>query len=413
LEKEKSKEILEKKEILWRVFKAFSFRGASIFLGPKILVENIEDIDETIDSLIYAFDNTDMSKIEIISTLGIFANAKRMNLIQEDIMPRIKKVLSKALQSEDYHIRFSAIQDLSNLEKDASEFTPLIMDVINNKDEKDELRAYAVQTFRDINPNTNEVFDVLSNIIKFDKSLKVRERAANALGRYKSKRSEQLLVDLMKYDKDIEIRRSAVFSLGFMGAKEAVNTIIENIDLPKNKEIRFEFVRALIRIEGKEGKGYQIYEELCERNELTTEQIYIIEYDLEDIKLAEKVTEFKKEIIEVGNESLYNKFEELEKTIHDIREDSQKALNKTDQFSKLFGKKEGELILDYGSLSKEIVMNTERIKLETEPLKERIGDIQKNMRIYLIVISIIFSALTGTFIGVLIHLINIVSQLNS
>ncbi len=112
-------------------------------------------------------------------------------------------------------------------------------------DEKDEIKAIALQSLMQSNPERAlpYIADILKNNSKASAGLK--EQAIRLLGHYGAPNSLSILFDLARSQSDPKIRRSAIYSLGNVENEKALDLLLELATKSDDIEVSKAALRAL------------------------------------------------------------------------------------------------------------------------------------------------------------------------
>ncbi len=112
-------------------------------------------------------------------------------------------------------------------------------------DEKDEIKAIALQSLMQSNPERAlpYISDILKNDSKASNGLK--EHAIRLLGQYRGPNSVTMLLDLARNQSDPKIRRSAIYSLGTVEDDKALELLLDLATKSDDAEVSKAALRAL------------------------------------------------------------------------------------------------------------------------------------------------------------------------
>ena len=112
-------------------------------------------------------------------------------------------------------------------------------------DEKDEIKAIALQSLMQSNPERAlpYISDILKNDSKASNGLK--EHAIRLLGQYRGPNSVTMLLDLARNQSDPKIRRSAIYSLGNVEDDKALDLLLDLATKSDDAEVSKAALRAL------------------------------------------------------------------------------------------------------------------------------------------------------------------------
>jgi len=149
----------------------------------------------------------------------------------------------------------------------------------------------------------------------------------------------------------------------------------------------------LAKTEGKESRALRLLFEEKKHNRLWGEQYINYEKLCLDLEIEEKFLELKEDAEIKGQEETLMKLNEL----HDYVEE---------RIGNTIG------LLDKAIEEQDLLITKERkegLQKQIDITQKGLDRVQMNTRLFLIIMSIVFTALTGTFIGLLIHILNIIS----
>ncbi|MEA2071658.1 MAG: hypothetical protein U9O98_10270 [Asgard group archaeon] len=203
----------------------------------------------------------------------------------------------------------------------------------------------------------------------------------------------------------------------------------------QHSEVKAELALTLASLEGKkESEGITVLQEMKEQGELDDWHEERFDQLCRDLAIDQELMEIKEVAHTVGDEALVQRIEKIETLYTQDRQERKQVLDDVDKLKRVFGKKGEEHLLDWATVTKEVAAIPKQLTIleqtlrretttdidhlketlieRTNGLNKRIDDslsslnrVHTTFRIILIVIGAVFSALTGTFIGVLIHFI--------
>lgn len=112
-------------------------------------------------------------------------------------------------------------------------------------DEKDEIKAIALQSLMQSNPERAlpYIADILKNNSTASKGLK--ESAVRLLGQYRGPNSTPLLIDLARNQTDSKLRRTAIYSLGNVDDQKVFDLLLDIATKSDDQEVAKAALRAL------------------------------------------------------------------------------------------------------------------------------------------------------------------------
>lgn len=149
----------------------------------------------------------------------------------------------------------------------------------------------------------------------------------------------------------------------------------------------------LAKIEGKESKAFKMLYEEKEYNRLWGDQLLNFEKLCLDLQIEEKFLKLKEDAEIKGQAETITRLNELQ-----------------DYVEERIGSTIG--LFDKAIEEQDLLLNKERkegLQRQIDITQKGLDRVQANMRLFLIIMSIVFAALTGTFIGLLVHILNIIS----
>jgi len=204
--------------------------------------------------------------------------------------------------------------------------------------------------------------------------------------------SIQAIIELLREDK-FSLRAFEILSKLSLKAKAYTKRMWEIYEEKHQFIHPIDFLLLIAKIEGRGSKAF---------NSLHTEKTYnrlygqhLADFDrlCLDFQIEEKFLELKEDAETKGQEELVEKLNDLK--IY-VDERFSKSVERYDKAIE-----EQDLLLTKD--------RKEGLQRQIDITQKGLDRVQANTRIFLILLTIVFSAITGTFIGVLIHFINIMS----